>query len=220
LRRARQFVSGRDEDFGRQYVNWTYFLNGDDKKQLLAAANGTRFLPSERVVQQLLSNGRDYSGNDALEIDLQTFLPDNVLEYTDKMSMAVALEVRVPYLDYEVVEFAHSLPFEYKLKSGKSKRILKDTFADLLPPESARGPKKGFNFPLAAWMRDRFDNYFETQMNQQSVRAAGLFNWEYIQRLRNEHRSGKNDNSYALFSLVMFDVWYRKYISGARAYAA
>jgi asparagine synthase (glutamine-hydrolysing) len=221
LRRARQFISGRDNDFARQYVNWTYFLTSSEKSKLLKGAsrantNGGSFLPSERIVRAILGsdagNSQGHSGNSALDVDLQTFLPDNVLEYTDKMSMSVGLEVRVPYLDYTVVEFAHALPFDLKLKSGNSKRILKETFADLLPPENLHAPKKGFNFPLATWMRDRFDNYFERQMTRESVRANGLFNWDYIQTLRHQHRSGKKDNSYPLFSLIMFDAWYRKYI--------
>jgi asparagine synthase (glutamine-hydrolysing) len=223
LRRARQFVAGRDPDFAKQYVNWTYFLNDRDKARLLdgtshtAAMNGG-FLPSERIVRQYLENGLAVnSGNSALRVDMQTFLPDNVLEYTDKMSMAVGLEVRVPYLDYRVVEHAHALPFDYKLKSGNSKRILKETFADLLPAENLKAPKKGFNFPLATWMRDHFDTYFEREMACEKVRADGLFNWDYIQTLRQQHRNGKRDNSYPLFSLIMFDVWYRKYIGGSSA---
>src|SRR5882672_1200868 len=242
LRRARQFVSGRDEDFARQYVNWTYFLTSREKAQLLNGSlaearalaralsaepfltvglqqagmmNGSGFLPSERIVRQYLENGSDdYSGNKALGVDLQTFLPDNVLEYTDKMSMAVGLEVRVPYLDHHVVEHAHAMPFEYKLKAGNSKRILREAFADLLPPENVNARKKGFNFPLATWMRDHFDSYFDRQMTRESVKANGLFNWDYIQTLRQQHRTGRKDNSYPLFSLIMFDAWYRKYILG------
>ena len=222
LRRARQFIAGRDQDFSKQYVNWTYFLNEREKALLLdgtshAAAMNGGFLPSDRIVRQYLENGlAANSGNNALRVDLQTFLPDNILEYTDKMSMRVGLEVRVPYLDYRVVEHALAMPFDYKLKSGNSKRILKETFADLLPAENARAAKKGFNFPLAAWMRDHFDTYFEREMSREKVQADGLFNWNYIQSLRQQHRNGKRDNSYPLFALIMFDAWYRKYIAVAR----
>lgn len=220
LRRARQFVSGRDKDFARQYVNWTYFLTGAEKAKLMTsvaragATNGGAYLPSERIVRQYLNGGaaRD-AGNSVLDVDVQTFLPDNVLEYTDKMSMAVGLEVRVPYLDYRVVEHAHSLPFDFKLKGGIGKRILRDAFADLLPPE-VQGPKRGFNFPLATWMRDQFDGYFETQMTGESVKRSGFFNWDYIETLRRQHRAGKKDNSYPLFALIMFDAWQKKYMNG------
>jgi hypothetical protein len=63
-------------------------------------------------------------------------------------------------------------------------------------------------------MRDKFDGYFETRMNQSHVRKQGLFSWEYIQSLRHQHREGRNDNSYPLFALITFDAWYRKYIAG------
>jgi asparagine synthase (glutamine-hydrolysing) len=220
LRRAREFLDGLDDDFATEFVNWTYFLNEEQKGLLLpgprerAARNGG-FLASSRIVDALLSeNASSEIGNQALAVDLQTFLPDNILEYTDKMSMAVGLEVRVPYLDYRVVEHSLGMPFSYKLRSGAGKVILKEAFADLLPPANATAPKKGFNFPLAVWMRDYFDKYFDAYMGREELAKQGIFNWDYIKLLREQHRTGKNDNSYPLFSLIMFDVWHRKYILG------
>ena len=114
LRRARQFVDGLDSDFAQEFVNWTYFLKEEQKQSLFgerAAQNGG-FLRSARIVDELLKqNTAAEIGNQALAVDVQTFLPDNILEYTDKMSMAVSLEVRVPYLDYRVVEHALGTPF-------------------------------------------------------------------------------------------------------------
>jgi asparagine synthase (glutamine-hydrolysing) len=130
------------------------------------------------------------------------------------MSMAVSLEVRVPYLDYRVVEHSMVAPFQYKLRSGEGKLMLKEAFADLLPPANAKVPKKGFNFPLAVWMRDHFDKYFDAYMGADELKKQGILDWNYIQLLREQHRLGKSDNSYPLFSLIMFDVWYRKYILG------
>ncbi|MBD0327223.1 MAG: hypothetical protein ICV68_12375, partial [Pyrinomonadaceae bacterium] len=135
----------------------------------------------------------------------------------DKMSMAVSLEVRVPYLDYRFVERSLRIPFERKLHKGRGKAILKETFADLLPEENIRAPKKGFNFPLAVWMRDRFDGYFDRHMSREAVEREGILNWDYIQLMREQHRAGRADNSYPLFSIIMFDVWFRKYISGRDA---
>ena len=220
LRRARQFIDGLDPDFAQEFVNWTYFLKEEQKQLLLAgpavrAAQNGGFLRSSRIVDELLKeNNLKEIGNRALAVDLQTFLPDNILEYTDKMSMAVSLEVRVPYLDYRVVEHSLSMPFRYNLRGRDSKVILKEAFADLLPAENAKAPKRGFNFPLAIWMRDYFDKYFDDYMGPEELKQQGILDWNYIQLLRAEHRSGKNDNSYPLFSLIMFDVWYRKYMLG------
>jgi asparagine synthase (glutamine-hydrolysing) len=219
LRRARQFLGGLDEDFVREFVNWTYFLNEKQKKLLMremAHPNGGQnggFLPSDRIVRRYLKESSlDDFGNRVLHLDVQTFLPDNILEYTDKMSMAVSLEVRVPYLDPRVVEHSLTFPFRNKLRAGKSKAILKEAFADLLPAENSKAPKKGFNFPLAIWMRDYLDQYFDRRMSREEVERQAIFNWDYIKLLREQHLQGKADNSYPLFSIVMFDVWYRKYI--------
>jgi asparagine synthase (glutamine-hydrolysing) len=221
LRRARQFVAGLDNDLTREFVNWTYFLTEDEKRALMMPSgphlNGGR-LDSYRIVRKFLESSRlTDSGNRLLHVDVKTFLPDNILEYTDKMSMATSLEVRVPYLDYRLVEQSLSWPFEYKLRSNQTKAILKETFADLLPEENSRAAKRGFNFPLAVWMRDKFDGYFETEMNQSEVGKRGLFDWRFIQSLRQQHRDGKKDNSYPLFALIMFDAWYRKYVIGSPA---
>lgn len=221
LRRARQFFDGLDGDFARQFVNWTYFLTEEQKRLLLnqveesgVKQNGV-MKSSERIVRQALAESPvNDPGNSVLYLDVQTFLPDNILEYTDKMSMAVSLEVRVPYLDYRFVEHSLQIPFSEKLNGGRGKAILKDAFSDLLPQENLKAPKKGFNFPLAVWMRDEFDKYFDLHMSRSEVERQGILRWDYIQLLREQHRTGKHDNSYPLFSIIMFDVWLKQYILG------
>jgi len=219
LRRARQFFEGLDEDFARQFMRWTYFLDEEQKRSLIhpklrtGLQGGNGFLPSDRIIRQYLADSplQDF-GNRVLHLDVQTFLLDNLLEYTDKMSMAVGLEVRVPYLDHRVVQHSLTIPFPYKLRGGKSKIILKEAFTDLLPGVDRQAPKKGFNVPLAIWMRDHLDPYFDRYLGRAEVERQGIFDWEYIQLLRHQHRNGKWDNSYELFAIIMFDMWHRKYI--------
>lgn len=221
LRRARLFLKGLDKDFARQFVKWTYFFDEVEKGSLLQKnsstgngnGNNDSFLPSDRIVRQCLDNSplEDF-GNRVLDVDMQTFLLDNILEYTDKMSMAVSLEVRVPYLDRRVVEHSLRIPFHKKLRGSRGKIILKEAFSDLLPEVNREAPKKGFNFPLAIWMRDYLDGYFDQNMSRAEVNRQGIFNWEYIQLLRQQHQAGKQDRSYELFSIIMFDVWYRRYL--------
>ena len=142
-----------------------------------------------------------------------TFLPDNLLEYTDKMSMAAGLEVRVPYLDHTIVELSFCIPYEHKLRNGVGKWILREAFADFLPSRIQKRKKKGFNAPLAAWMKRYLDRYFEAQMTKDTVTKDAIFNWAYINPLRTEHQSGANDNSYELFSLIMFNHSYHRYFA-------
>jgi asparagine synthase (glutamine-hydrolysing) len=221
LRRAREFLEGIDPDFARQFMNWTYFFTDGQKRRLLGPllrSETGRFEPSDRILRQVLAQSRlPDQGNRLLEADIRTFLVDNILEYTDKMSMAASLEVRVPYLDHRVVGRSLAIPFDRKLRGGDAKAVLKETFADLLPQQIRRSPKKGFNAPLPIWMRDNLDPYFDLHMPRSRMDGQGIFDWEYLQQLREEHRRGRRDNSYELFSVLMFDVWHRRYMEGEEA---
>ena len=242
LRRLKLLFEGLDKDFAKQYLKWTYYFDDEGKNRLFApeffhrlgnaASNAhdahedthktpTRgyttpthsALPSERIIRNYLDEFPNAELYDRVQyVDLNSFLVDNILEYTDKTSMAVALEVRVPFLDYRIVEESFRIPFEYKLKNGVSKYILKDTFKDLIPPKNLHGKKRGFCPPLALWMRESLDGYFDSYLSRDYVTKEKIFNWDYIQLLREQHKRGKRDNSMELFGIIMFDVWYRKYV--------
>lgn len=215
LHRARALLAGLDRDPARQYLKWVYYLDEERKAKLFGKpANGYR--ASHQVLQthlgQIPASWDD--GNRFSYLDVETFLPDNLLEYSDKMSMAWALELRVPYLDPRIVELAFRIPFTMKLNRAGSKMIMRRAFADLIPPENLTAPKKGFNVPLGSWMRNKLDRYFDELLPRDYVRREGIFDHDYIQQLREEHRRGRRDNAYELFAVLIFDTWYRKYITG------
>jgi asparagine synthase (glutamine-hydrolysing) len=211
-----------------RFIHWTYFMGNDDKRRLMTGAAGA-WEPSERVVRQVLeSSPLADPSNRLLHADVKTFLVDNVLEYTDKMSMAVSLESRVPLLDANFVEFSLNVPFRQKLEYGRSKILLRNVFARFLPPEAQKAPKKGFNAPLSRWVRNTLDGYFEASHQErhplketlgESIGTTWMeervLDWSFIQRLRDQHLRGKADYSYELFSILMFDLWWRKHISAA-----
>jgi asparagine synthase (glutamine-hydrolysing) len=230
LRRARKFLGGLNSDFFVQYANWTYFMNEDRKRRLLPGRLrdiSTRNTSHSSVdalraaYAQSLLHDKD---NRILEMDLKTFLVDNILDYTDRMSMATALEVRVPLLDTAFVEMSLNAPFAYKIRNGKSKAILVDAFEEFFPPKARNAPKRGFNAPLALWAGKLFDPYFDASLNAahplrkrlgEDVGAAwndGILDLNFVQQLRLQHRHGKRDNAHELFACILFDVWWRKYI--------
>jgi asparagine synthase (glutamine-hydrolysing) len=214
LHRIRALLDGLDRDPARQYLRWVYYLDEERKAKLLAQVNGDH-LDSSRILREHLARiPRAWEeGNRFSYLDVETFLADNLLEYSDKMSMASSLELRVPYLDPRVVELAFRIPFALKLRGRESKAIQRAAFADLIPPENLRLLKKGFNVPLGAWMRTKLDRYFDERMPRDYVEREGIFNYDYIAHLREEHRRGQRDNAYELFAVLIFDTWYRKYIT-------
>lgn len=228
LRRARQFLEGLDDDFVRQFARWTYHMDEEQKAKLLGEwTNPGAFLPSERILRTALTEScLEDEGNRLLHLDVKTFLLNNLLEYTDKMSMAVALEVRVPLLDHRFVELSLNVPFAYKLRNGQSKVLLREAFKDFFPIEARKAPKRGFNVPLPHWMQHTFNAYFEaSQSPTHPLRRMlgsdigvtwreGILNWDFIQQLRWQHFQGRRDNSYELFAIIVFDVWWRKYVQG------
>jgi asparagine synthase (glutamine-hydrolysing) len=230
LRRARKFLGGLDSDFFVQYANWTYFLNEDQKRRLVpellrGASSGERLHPSTDVLRAAYAESMLHDeDNQILQMDLKTFLVDNILEYTDRMSMATALEVRVPLLDTAFVETSLNAPFAYKFRNGEPKAILVDAFAEFFPVEARRAPKQGFNAPLALWVGKLFDPYFDaSRVSSHPLRRRlgddvgaawndGILDLNFVQQLRLQHRQGKRDNSHELFACILFDVWWRKYI--------
>jgi asparagine synthase (glutamine-hydrolysing) len=211
--RVRALLAGLDRDPATQYLQWVYYLNEARKAQLLQPRGVLQ--PAARVLQAHLREiPADWEdGNRFSFLDVETFLPDNLLEYSDKTSMAWALELRVPFLDPRVVEMAFQIPFTQKLNRQGSKRILRETFADLIPPEHRKVVKKGFNVPLGHWMRTKLDRSFDELLPRDYVEREGIFQYDYLQTLRAEHRRGRRDNAYELFAILIFDAWYRRYIT-------
>jgi asparagine synthase (glutamine-hydrolysing) len=151
-------------------------------------------------------------------LDAVTYLPNDILTKVDRASMAVALEVRAPFLARSVVEFAASLPDEYRMRRLTGKRILRDAARDLLPPWVFARPKKGFGMPVAAWLNGSLRTLTDDLLSAESLRSTGLFSPEYVQRLLREHRSGRADHRKPLWTLLVFELWRRSHTAaGARS---
>ena len=214
LHRIRALLGGLDPDRATQYLKWVYYLDEGQKASLLRP-RGEPILDSSRILAERLALYPDSwdDGTRFSYLDVETFLPDNLLAYSDRMSMASSLELRVPFLDPALTELAFRVRFNRKMNRHGNKQILRQAFTDLIPAENRRLPKKGFNLPLGSWMRNRFDHYFDELLPPDYVRREGIFDHTTIARMREEHRRGRRDNSYELFAILIFDTWYRKYIT-------
>lgn len=152
--------------------------------------------------------------NGFLRADILWVLPGDMLTKVDRMSMAHSLEVRPPFLDYRVVDFASRLPAHYKLQGHARKRILQDAFRGLLPDELYNRPKQGFEVPLTRWFQTAMRHRIETEfLSRAYIEEQGLFHYAYLKRLWEQilaDRGGKADMT--LWAFIVFQHWYRRHI--------
>ena len=149
--------------------------------------------------------------NQMLYVDTKTWLPDDLLIKADKMTMANSLELRVPLLDHKVLEFAASLPPEYKVKGMQTKRVLKAAFAKVLPPEILNRKKAGFPVPYASWMRGELRKRIEDTLLSERAASRGYFKRDEVSRLL--HANSRDGNySKEVFLLLVFELWHQAFV--------
>ena len=144
--------------------------------------------------------------------DLKTYLSDDLLTLTDRMSMAHSLEVRVPFLDYKLVEFMATVPPELKIKGFTKKYILKEAFKTILPSSILYKEKKGFTPPMAIWFRNELRPYLRTTISKERIQKIGFFKWDKIEEILDLHLSGKENYYTQIWALLVFLIWYEIYI--------
>lgn len=147
-----------------------------------------------------------------LYTDLKTYLVGDILVKVDRMSMANSLEVRAPLLDYRVVEYAASIPANLKIHRGDKKHVLKKAFSQLLPDDILYRRKMGFSVPLANWIRDELRSTCESRLFDLNSGLANFFDMTEIKNIWNAHQSGAKDYSTAIWSLLMFELWWQNYM--------
>jgi asparagine synthase (glutamine-hydrolysing) len=147
-----------------------------------------------------------------LYTDMMTYLPGGILVKVDRMSMANSLEVRAPLLDYENIEFANTLASNLKFRAGEKKFILKETFKSLLPNDILYRKKMGFSTPLASWLRGELKALATKRLFAQDAGLYHYFDRSALAKLWEQHQAGLFDHSSLLWSLLMFELWWQKYM--------
>jgi asparagine synthase (glutamine-hydrolysing) len=155
--------------------------------------------------------------NKILYDDMKLYLEGDVLFKVDRASMAASLEVRVPFLNRAVVDFATSLPLELKLRRLTGKFLLKRAMADRLPSDIVNRKKHGFAMPVAHWLAAELKELTRDMLSPDRLRRQGLFDPTYVNALIDDHLARKRDNRKPLWTLLMFQLWHAKYLEGAPA---
>lgn len=217
LRRAKRFSEALAKSPQRRYLEWIGIFNEAQRGGIYADEFLAR-LPETDPLEFLQRAWSRASQRDPVTgaslADLTTYLPCDLMTKVDIASMAHSLEVRQPFLDYRLVEFAASLPSSLKFRRGRGKLLLRRAFGDLLPPQIWTRPKMGFGVPVDHWFRHELRDMTRDVLLDQTARARGIFRPEAVELLIDEHQSGQFDHAYRLWALLFLELWQREWVDG------
>jgi len=179
---------------------------------LLARPEDAAGAAGDSLARAFAQAGSDDEINRMLAVDAETQLPDDLLLLTDKMSMAVSLECRVPLLDHELVEMAAAIPGALKVKGGNLKHLMKAALAGTLPDDILHRAKRGFGTPMGAWLKKELLAVVRELLSPATVRRRGLFDAAAVSRLVADHEANRADGTDALLALLNLEVWSRIYL--------
>ncbi len=214
FRRARRFLGAATLPPKERYLRWLGVFDGAQLANLLAP-DFARVSASAELASPF-GEADGFRGPDpvaaAQALDLALYLPDDLLVKVDIASMANSLEVRCPFLDRELVEFAVSLPTELKIHGGERKYLLKRAYEGIVPSENMYRRKRGFAVPIGAWFRGDLRAFAEDVVLSERSLARGYFRREPLTRLVREHTAGRADHTHRLWALLMLELWHRAFV--------
>jgi asparagine synthase (glutamine-hydrolysing) len=212
----RRFLAQADLPAAERHLIWFGMFAPEELEELLEPGwPGPRPGPSLfAILPRLLENARFESTlAEMLYLDFRTYLADDLLAKVDRASMACSLELRTPFLDQRLVEFAAGLPASLKLRHFRLKDILKRAVEPWLPRDVVHRQKRGFSVPIANWMRQELRPLLLEKLSPERLEEQGWFNPIFVGRLLDEHLAGRADHRKALWTLLCFQLWHERWMN-------
>jgi len=216
--KVQRYCRGIEMDKNLRHLRWMIFLSSTEKKSLYSEdfkenLNGTLSLLKIEPFQSLFTTMNRYDEiNGELFLDVNTYKVDDILAKVDRMSMAVSLETRVPFLDHNLVEFLFQIPGRYKLNGMSNKWIFKKTMERLLPKENIYRKKEGFSIPIKHWLRAELKEMMLDYLEESRIKKEGLFKTKMVQKIIKDHLEKKSNNSHQIWALLVFEIWKDQYL--------
>lgn len=209
LRLAKGFLASAELPCDDRYRSYLQVLDRKTVAALLLRPDGVQPDALDRAFD---GAGQNDTLNRLLAVDAQTQLPDDLLMLTDKMSMAVSLECRVPLLDHQLVELAAAMPSAIKVRNGRLKHVMKESLGDLLPDKILNRKKRGFGTPMGAWLRKDLAPVLRSLLAPEVVKRRGLFRQSIVDELIAGHAANRMDGTDSLLALMNLEIWSRIYL--------
>ena len=219
--KAKRFVAASKYDLVTRHHSWFGSFSIDEQSQLLSkdvlAQTSNDIYKGAKELLEICDAANEIEQMQFLDINF--YMAEDILTKVDRASMSVSLEVRAPFLDPRVAQFAANIPLEYKLKGNKGKYILKKAVEPLLPKNILHRPKKGFGIPIAEWLKGRLNPLMHSMLDAKRLNEQGLFNAEFVQKLMKEHETNVASHHKQLWTLLVFQLWFDNFLSEPPAVA-
>jgi asparagine synthase (glutamine-hydrolysing) len=203
--KLKRFLRGSLMPADEAHIFWNGTFSEEEKADILHGADSA---PMLRILAQMpLVPGIDRY----LLFDQQYYLPDNILYKSDRMGMAHSLEVRPPFLDHRLVEFAASLPGNYKLRGSQMKFLLRELMKEKLPPAIVGRKKVGFDIPTHDWFRGVLKPLLLDTLAERAVKETQIFRWEGVQSVIKRHLERRDNLGYHLWGLLTLFLWIKRW---------
>jgi asparagine synthase (glutamine-hydrolysing) len=203
--KVKRFLEGMLLSPEAAHVFWNGAFSEEEKRRIFKYADGA---PLAGILAEM-QPGKELERY--LDFDRRYSLPDAILYKVDRMSMAHAVEVRPPFLDDRIVEFAARLPQRFKFSGFETKLVLRRLMKDVLPPAVLSRPKVGFDIPIHEWFRGVLRQLLLDTLSESAVSASGLFDWPAVERLIHEHLERKANWGYHLWGLTTLILWMKRW---------
>lgn len=213
LQKLTQHLSKSQSDRLAGYYEWLPLnrnigLFHQDIRENIAQYNPANYLKS--ALQQIPEEAS--SLNQLLYWEMKYFLPNECLNYTDKLGMAAGVEIRVPFLDVDLVKWSTELPISLKMKGTTTKYILRKMMEKYLPKELIYRPKTGFGAPVRKWILNDLDVMIQDYLSEENIRKRGIFDVKSIRQLISDNKKGRIDAAYSIFTLLAIESWFRQFV--------
>ncbi len=212
----KRFVRSSSSNYAQRYFGFISKINKRYKNDFFSQQGNliSGFDAAEKRFISMFDNAcADDPLNKVFYCDIKTYLPEDILACTDRLSMHHSLEVRVPFLDYKLVEYCATIPPEMKIKWLKKKYLLKKGVSELLPKAVIEHKKQGFVGPMTLWLQTHLKEYTLNKLSKKNLKRHGLLNENTVEHILADHYSGKEINDTLIWSLIIFQTWYDLYMS-------
>jgi asparagine synthase (glutamine-hydrolysing) len=198
------------EDWRERYVRWFGALNRSERDRLsVLRMNGTAVTDSPPFD----ADPRGSALRRILYFDQTSWLPDNLLERADRMTMAASIGTRVPFLDHELASFVSSLPDNFRVRGMRSKWVLREAGKKLIPERILTRPKVGFRVPVNEWFRGEMRDYLADHLQSSASITRAYYDARALDQVLDQHLNGRQNHEKLLWSLLNLEIWHRQYAS-------